>query len=109
LADAHPGLPLYPAPDAGSRKLPAAWLIEACGWKGHRDGDAGVSEGHALVLVNHGAASGAQLLGLARRIAGSVHDRFSVALEPEPRIVGARWCARRSPGSGRRRPRAVPP
>src|SRR5690606_15884763 len=55
LADAHPGLPLYPAPDAGSRKLPAAWLIEACGWKGHRDGDAGVSEGHALVLVNHGA------------------------------------------------------
>ena len=91
LADAHPGLPLYPGADAGSRKLPAAWLIEACGWKGHRDGDAGVSERHALVLVNHGAASGAQLLALARRIACSVSERFGVALEPEPGIVGARW------------------
>src|SRR5690606_41404949 len=75
----------------GTRKLSAAWLIDACGWKGHRDGDAGVSPDHALVLVNHGAASGAQLLALARRIAASVHERFDVALEPEPRIVGARW------------------
>lgn len=91
LAAAHPGLPVFPGADAGSRKLPAAWLIEACGWKGAREGDAGVAPGHALVLVNHGAASGAQLLDLARRIAGSVRARFGVALEPEPRIVGARW------------------
>ena len=46
---------------------------------------------HALVLVNHGAATGAELLALARRIAASVHDRFGVALEPEPRIVGDAW------------------
>ena len=91
LADAHPGLPVFPGGDADSRKLSAAWLIDACGWKGHRDGDAGVSAQHALVLVNHGAATGAQLLALARAIAGSVDARFGVALEPEPRIVGASW------------------
>ena len=75
----------------GRRKLSAGWLIDAAGWKGHRDGDAGVAPGHALVLVNHGQASGAELLALARRIAGSVQARFGVALEPEPRIVGASW------------------
>src|SRR5690606_13004880 len=74
-----------------TRKLSAAWLIDACGWKGRRDGDAGVSPDHALVLVNHGAATGAQLLALARRIAASVHGRFGVMLEPEPRIIGADW------------------
>lgn len=91
LADAHPGLPVFPAPDPAARKLSAAWLIDACGWKGHREGDAGVSARHALVLVNHGGASGAELLALARRIAGSVGERFGVRLEPEPRIIGARW------------------
>jgi UDP-N-acetylmuramate dehydrogenase len=50
-----------------------------------------VSDAHALVLVNHGGASGSQLLELARDIAGSVRERFDVALEPEPRIVGASW------------------
>ena len=54
-------------------------------------GDAGIADSHALVLVNHGAASGAQLLDLARRVAASVHARFGVALEPEPRIIGATW------------------
>ena len=99
----HPRLPVFPvAPfpadaalhgePAGTRsKLSAAWLIEQCGWKGHRDGDAGVSDAHALVLVNHGKATGAQLLDLARRIAASVEERFGVAIEPEPRIVGGTW------------------
>ena len=86
-----PRLPVYPGARAGTRKLSAAWLIEACGWKGYREGDAGVAASHALVLVNHGGASGAQLLALARRIADSVHERFGVALEPEPRIVGGIW------------------
>lgn len=87
----HPALPVFRGDRADTRKLSAAWLIDGCGWKGHRDGDAGVSAAHALVLVNHGGASGAQLLDLARRIAGSVRERFGVTIEPEPRIVGARW------------------
>jgi len=91
LLQAHPRLPVFAGDAAHARKLSAAWLIDACGWKGAREGDAGVSDAHALVLVNHGGASGAQLLALARRIAASVQDRFGVVLEPEPRIVGADW------------------
>ena len=86
----HPALPVFAGPDGG-HKLSAAWMIETCGWKGKREGDAGVAQQHALVLVNHGNASGQQLLDLARRIAASVHERFGVSLEPEPRIIGARF------------------
>lgn len=88
LAQANPGLPVHALPD-GSCKLAAAWLIEACGLRGIRQGDAGVSAQHALVLVNHGQASGAELLGLAARVADSVERRFGIRLAPEPRIVGA--------------------
>jgi UDP-N-acetylmuramate dehydrogenase len=88
LAAKHPGLPVHESSD-GRCKLSAAWMIEACGLKGIREGDAGVSAQHALVLVNHGSASGAELLGLARRVADSVEQRFGIRLEPEPRIVGA--------------------
>jgi len=91
LQAAHRQLPVFRGNDEGSRKLSAAWLIDTCGWKGHRDGDAGVAPSHALVLVNHGHATGAQLLDLARRIAASVRERFGVSLEPEPRIIGASW------------------
>ncbi|TAK40270.1 MAG: UDP-N-acetylmuramate dehydrogenase [Lysobacteraceae bacterium] len=86
-----PALPAFRTGDDRTRKLSAAWMIDQCGWKGHRDGDAGIAASHALVLVNHGQASGAQLLALARRVAASVRERFGVALEPEPRIVGASW------------------
>ena len=91
LKQANPALPVFSGADDGMHKLSAAWLIDACGWKGHRDGDAGVADSHALVLVNHGNATGAQLLALARRIAASVQERFGVALQPEPRIIGATW------------------
>ena len=87
----HPGMPVFRGAGDDSRKLSAAWLIEQCGWKGHRDGDAGVAPSHALVLVNHGHASGAQLLQLARAISASVQARFGVAIEPEPRVIGASW------------------
>ncbi|MFA6986314.1 MAG: UDP-N-acetylmuramate dehydrogenase [Arenimonas sp.] len=86
-----PLLPVFGADSAEQRKLSAAWMIESAGWKGFREGDAGISAQHALVLVNHGHASGAQLLALAHRVADSVREKFGVALEPEPRLIGARW------------------
>ena len=91
LAQAHPRMPSWPVADAALRKLSAAWLIEQAGWKGRREGDAGVSPQHALVLVNHGQASGAELLALARAVAADVQARFGVAIEPEPRLIGAQW------------------
>ena len=91
LLDRYPSMPVFTVADGDTKKLSAAWLIDACGWKGHRDGDAGVAASHALVLVNYGTASGRQILDLARRIADSVQQRLGVALEPEPRLVGAVW------------------
>lgn len=91
LHQRFPVLPQYPGEAEGLRKLSAGWMIEACGWKGHRDGDAGVAPGHALVLVNHGHASGAEVLALARRISASVQEHFGVSIEPEPNLIGARW------------------
>ena len=82
----HPDLPAWPGGD-GRIKLSAAWLIERAGFKGLRDGDAGISERHALVLVNHGQASGAQLWALAQRVRHGVRERFGVELEAEPRVV----------------------
>jgi len=94
LVAEFPQLPVFSTDAAGRRKISAAWLIEAAGWKGFREGDAGIAAQHALVLVNHGNATGAQLLSLAHRVADSVREKFGVALEPEPRLIGARWDAR---------------
>ena len=91
LRSEHPQLPVFATNAPGLRKISAAWLIESAGWKGYRDGDAGIAAQHALVLVNHGKASGSQLLSLAHRVADSVQEKFGVALEPEPRLIGARW------------------
>jgi UDP-N-acetylmuramate dehydrogenase len=71
----------------GQVKLAAGWLIERAGWKGFREGDAGVHRLQALVLVNYGTATGAQLLALAQRIQADIAQRFAVDLEIEPNVL----------------------
>ena len=81
LQKKHPQLPSYPAKTGV--KVPAAWLIDQLGFKGVRRGDAGVHPKHALVLVNHGNATGAEIWALAEDIQKTVHSQFGIALEPE--------------------------
>jgi UDP-N-acetylmuramate dehydrogenase len=76
----------YPMAD-GSFKLAAGWLIDACGWRGKTIGGAAVYERQALVLVNRGGASGAEVITLARAIQESVYGRFGIRLEMEPVLV----------------------
>ena len=82
----YPSLVGYPQP-GGSVKLAAGWLIEAVGLKGATRGRAGVYEKQALVLVNRGGATGAEILAMAREVQDKVAETFGVRLEPEPVIV----------------------
>jgi UDP-N-acetylmuramate dehydrogenase len=82
----YPQLVSYAQPD-GSIKLAAGWMIDQCGWKGRSLGAAGVHERQALVLVNRGDATGAEVLALAEKISDDVQARFGVSLETEPVIV----------------------
>jgi len=86
LLESFPKLVFYPAGNE-MVKLAAGWLIEQCGWKGHREGDAGVHENQALVLVNYGNASGSNILTLAHRIQNSVYERFGVKLDMEVNVI----------------------
>ncbi|MBH9396196.1 UDP-N-acetylmuramate dehydrogenase [Pseudomonas aeruginosa] len=85
LRRTYPDLVAYPQAD-GQVKLAAGWLIDKGGWKGFRDGPVGVHAQQALVLVNHGGASGAQVQALAERIQADVRQRFGVELEREPNL-----------------------
>ena len=87
LIEKYPALPVFEQTDDRT-KLGAAWMIEKCGWKGFRDGDAGVSAQHALVIVNHGNATGAELWVLANSVRESVFMQFGVLLDVEPQVVG---------------------
>ncbi|HTQ27366.1 MAG TPA: hypothetical protein VMI35_04525, partial [Puia sp.] len=86
LLKKYPTLPGFDNPD-GSKKLAAGWMIEQCGWKGYRKGDAGCHEKQALVLVNYGHATGKDILDLADEIVKSVKARFGVELEREVNVV----------------------
>lgn len=85
LQQRFPDIAAWPQAD-GRVKLAAAWLIDRAGWKGFRDGAVGVHDRQALVLVNHGGGTGAQLLALAARIIADVRARYGVVLEMEPQV-----------------------
>lgn len=86
LQKAYPKIVKFAQAD-GQVKLAAGWLIDQAGWKGVRQGDAGVHAKQALVLVNHGSATGQQILQLASQIQADILQRYGVALEIEPNVI----------------------
>lgn len=81
-----PGMVAYIQDDGF--KLAAGWLVEQCGLKGYRHGDAGVHDKQALVIVNHGKARAEELLSVAAKVQHNVFDKFGVRLTPEVQIIG---------------------
>ena len=86
LQATYPDMPFYNI-DSRDVKVPAGWLVEQSGFKGKRFGDAGVHAKQALVLVNHGYASGAEILNLSKRIQAEVLRRFGIELATEVNII----------------------
>jgi UDP-N-acetylmuramate dehydrogenase len=82
----YPSMPNFPT-SQNLVKVPAAWLIEQCGWKGKRVGNTGTYKNHALVLVNHGNASGQEIHECAKAIQKSVVERFGIDLEMEVTVL----------------------
>lgn len=86
LSSIYPDIPYY-NDIPGYKKISAGWLIDQCGWKGKRIGNAGVHDRQALVLVNYGNASGRELLELSVEIAKSVSDKFGIELQREVEVI----------------------
>jgi UDP-N-acetylenolpyruvoylglucosamine reductase len=82
----YSNVPNYPAAD-GKIKVPAAWLIETCGYKGIKKGNVGVHSQQALVLINLGNATGKEVIALADEIIAAVFDKFGITLEKEVNIL----------------------
>ncbi len=82
----YPEMPHYFVSET-EEKVPAGWLIEQCGWKGKRVGNAGVHRNQALVLINLGGASGSEILNLANQIQQSVNQKFGINLQPEVNFI----------------------
>ncbi|MBS5020400.1 MAG: UDP-N-acetylmuramate dehydrogenase [Alistipes sp.] len=86
LLKAYPDMPHYPAPE-GREKLAAGWLIDRAGMKGHRAGNVGVHERQALVIVNHGGATGGEVIAFARTVQARVREKFGIEIDTEVNIL----------------------
>ena len=86
LAAQYPTMPHYEV-DGSYEKIPAGWMIEQCGWKGKSLGRAGVHNKQALVLVNRGGATGAEIVALCDAIRKDVKNKFGIDIHPEVNIV----------------------
>lgn len=87
LKSSYENMPIYPTPVAGHKKLAAGWLIDQAGLKGYRMGTVGVHDRQALVLVNHGGATGEEVITLARYVQQRVKERFGIEIEAEVNIL----------------------
>ncbi|MCI7775919.1 MAG: UDP-N-acetylmuramate dehydrogenase [Prevotellaceae bacterium] len=87
IRDQYPNAPHYDVDD-GHVKVPAGWLIEQCGWKGRALGPAAVHDKQALVLVNRGGATGADIMALCDAVRADVKKRFGISLHPEVNFIG---------------------
>lgn len=87
LRGEYPEMPLYPVADQGRVKLAAGWLIDKSGLKGYREGNVGVHERQALVLVNYGGATGGEVLAFARMVQRGVKEKFGVEIDTEVNIL----------------------
>lgn len=86
LAAQYEGMPHYTI-DSNHEKIPAGWMIEQCGWKGRSLGRAGVHDKQALVLVNRGGATGAEVVTLCETIRKDVREKFGIDIHPEVNII----------------------
>jgi UDP-N-acetylmuramate dehydrogenase len=86
IQQSHPQVPSFPG-ENGLIKVPAAWLIEQCGWKGKREGNIGVHQHQALVLVNYNHGEGEKIWQLAMNIQASVKEKFNVILQTEVNFI----------------------
>ena len=87
ISEKYDGVPAFPLENGDFYKVSAAWLLDTAGWKGRKKGLAGVFDHHALVLVNHGGATGEEIFLLAQEMSSSVLHKFGIALQPEVLIV----------------------
>ncbi len=86
LKNQYPDMPVYPQPN-GKVKLAAGWMIEQCGWKGKKEGNVGVYEKQALILVNYDNASGKEILRFSQKINNSVRKKFGINLKREVIVI----------------------
>ena len=83
----YPDMPSYPTKEEGKVKLAAGWLIDKAGLKGYKEGNVGVHERQALVLVNLGGATGGEVIAFACKVVAQVREKFGIEISPEVNVL----------------------